>query len=52
MSITVKKTKKLMSPLSSENPEEVIGIGALVGQESGESEDQLPASILKKIANI
>ena len=39
-------------PPSSENPEEVIWIGGRVGEESGESEDQLPASILNIIANI
>lgn len=39
-------------PPSSENPGEVIWIGGRVGEEGGESEDQLPASILNIIANI
>jgi hypothetical protein len=39
-------------PPSSENPEEAIWIGGRVGEENGESEDQLPASILNIIANI
>ncbi|MGA7562061.1 MAG: hypothetical protein WBW55_02525 [Desulfobaccales bacterium] len=51
MLITLVK-KQNDEPPSSENPGEVVWIGGRVGEESGESDDQLPASILNIIANI